>query len=248
MLALNKYFFIPVICLQFFTNNKIEQSTTGTLQITFVNTINGNPLMLDSTYTNPWNEQYSIRKLKYYISNVSVQSDDKNFNEKESYHLIDESNAPSKTFSFDVDEGDYKSISFLTGVDSIKNVSGAQSGALDPLNDMFWTWNSGYIMFKMEGSSPQSTALNNRIEYHIGGFSGENNVVEKVVLTNDKPIEIEKGKTTEIVISAAINKIWQGNYKLKIAETPVCATPGNIAKNIAANYSNMLSIKFIHNN
>ena len=51
--------------------------------------------------------------------------------------------------------GNYNSLSFLLGVDSMHNVSGAQTGALDPANDMFWTWNSGYVMAKMEGASPR---------------------------------------------------------------------------------------------
>jgi hypothetical protein len=34
-------------------------------------------------------------------------------------------------------------IKFLLGVDSLKNVSGIQTGALDPAKGMFWTWNTG---------------------------------------------------------------------------------------------------------
>ena len=51
-------------------------------------------------------------------------------------------------------EGDYTELQFLLGVDSLHNVSGAQTDDLDPAKDMFWTWNSGYVMAKMEGNSP----------------------------------------------------------------------------------------------
>jgi len=45
---------------------------------------------------------------------------------------------------------------------------------------MFWTWNSGYIMAKLEGTSPVSSQPNNKFEYHIGGFREPVNVVSKV--------------------------------------------------------------------
>lgn len=101
-------------------------------------------------------------------------TDKKNIPELNSYHLINEEGTASKSFSFFVMPTQYNSLSFLIGVDSLKNVSGAQTGGLDPLNGMFWTWNTGYIMFKMEGNSPSSSVVNNKIEYHIGGFSGAN--------------------------------------------------------------------------
>ncbi|WP_316930094.1 MbnP family protein, partial [Hymenobacter sp. IS2118] len=40
----------------------------------------------------------------------------------------------------DIPVGDYQSVSFTVGVDSARNVAGAQTGALDPNNGMFWTW------------------------------------------------------------------------------------------------------------
>jgi hypothetical protein len=51
---------------------------------------------------------------------------------------------------------DITGIRFLLGVDSARNVSGIQTGALDPARGMFWTWNSGYVMAKIEGSSPSA--------------------------------------------------------------------------------------------
>ena len=50
-----------------------------------------------------------------------------------------------------------------------------RTGVLDPSGagaDMYWTWNSGYIFFKMEGTSPAATGMGNSFMYHIGGFGG----------------------------------------------------------------------------
>ncbi len=70
---------------------------------------------------------------------------------------------------------------FLLGVDSLHNVSGAQTDALDPAKDMFWTWNTGYVMAKLEGNSPSSALVNNKYEFHVGGFSGKYNVLKKIL-------------------------------------------------------------------
>ena len=66
--------------------------------------------------------------------------------ESESYHLVDQSQPGSLSWSFEAEENPFTTLHFLLGVASARIVSGAQTGALDTLKDMFWTWNSGYIM------------------------------------------------------------------------------------------------------
>lgn len=223
---------------------------TGMLKIRFIHTVNGKPLQLDSiNYTNPFGEKYNVTKFKYYISNIALAFAEGVFTETDSYHLVDDINPASLEFGFMVHANTYHSLLFLLGVDSIKNVSGAQTGPLDPLNDMFWTWNSGYVMAKMEGRSLQSKVVNNRVEYHIGGFSGANNVLKKLKLgfTAGTLLDIRQGKTSEIIIEADLNRWWQQPHDLKIADNPVCTTPGVLAKQFADNYSNMFSIKQVIN-
>lgn len=228
------------------------EETTGTLKITIINSVKGNPVGLGSTvHTNAFGEQYTITKFKYYVSNVGAYfSGMANTAEKESYHLIDESKAASLSFSFAARVNKYSTLQFMLGVDSTRNVSGAQTGALDPLNDMFWTWNSGYIMAKMEGTSPQSTVVNNKIEYHIGGFSGVNNVLKYIPLSmpGGSMIDIRVGKTSEVVIEADFDKWWQVPNDLKIATNAVCHDPGALAKKFADNYSDMFTVKSVTNN
>ena len=55
--------------------------------------------------------------------------------------------------------GDYNQITFTIGVDSLRSTMDVSKrpGVLDPAqghDGMYWTWNSGYIFFKMEGISP----------------------------------------------------------------------------------------------
>ncbi|MFN8250749.1 MAG: MbnP family protein [Ferruginibacter sp.] len=245
------------ICITSITLNAACQKSmspagsTGSLKITFTNVVKGNPVGLGSTmHTNPFGETYTITKLKYYISNIrALFPGMTNAAEKESYHLVDQNNSASLSFSFPLQVNSYNVLEFLLGVDSLRNVSGAQTGALDPLNDMFWTWNSGYIMAKMEAISPQSNQVNNKVEYHIGGFSGANSSLKYITLPMPglSVINIREGKTTEVVIEADIDKWWQQPADIKITDIPVCNTPGALAKKIADNYSDMFTIKSVTN-
>lgn len=136
----------------------------------------------------PWNIGETLRHPKtgdtltftefsFYISNVRLQKADGSYwTEEDSYHLICAKCQDASQFSLkNVPAGDYVGLEFLLGVDSAANVSGAQSGALSPTFGMFWDWNTGYIMLKAEGSSPQSP--DGAFTFHLGGFSGPNSVL-----------------------------------------------------------------------
>lgn len=240
----------PVLSSTGFTKTYFKAEKTGTVKISFVNTVKGKPMGLNTaTYTNPFGEEYTVSRFKYYISNIGIAFVDGMYTEIDSYHLVDEAKPQSLSFSFQVFENTYHSLSFLLGVDSLRNVSGAQTGALDPLNDMFWTWNSGYIMAKMEGNSPQSKVVNRKVEFHIGGFSGANNVLKKLTLNfpAGMTLNIREGKTSEIILEADLDTWWQGPNDLKIAEHAVCTSPGALAKQFADNYSKMFTIKQVIN-
>lgn len=223
-----------------------QHQAKGTVKFVFRNLINGQPVVLyDSTYTNPFGESYQLNKLKYYITNISVSDGQKSPLLKDNYHLINQQIDSSLSFFINIPTGHYESIHFLLGVDSAANESGAQTGALDPLNDMFWTWQSGYVMFKMEGTSSQSKVINNKFEYHLGGYKGINSVLGTVRLP--VPLHVMERKTTTIVINADIDKLWNAITPIKITETSLCNTPGELAKQIAANCRQMFSIAEVIN-
>jgi hypothetical protein len=221
-----------------------KKSETGKVIIIFENTINQQPIALDSvTYTNPFNEKYTITKFKYYISNIYLTKGNKKVLEKNSYHLVDEKDKESKTLSINLPIGYYNKIGFTLGVDSIKNMSGAQTGALDVMNDMFWTWNNGYVMLKMEGNSSASTLVNNKIEYHIGGFKGTNNTIKKFELEIPAfSFFIKKNTNTNFIIHADLNTLWNNKNEIHFAQIPACTLPGDLAKKIADNYQDIFKL------
>lgn len=224
------------------TNNK----PYGTVRIKFIHSANGKNLTLrDSSYTNNNGDSYFITKLKYYIGFISLSE---NLQQLETlpYYLV---NAANEVNEIDIPAkpGSLKSISFLLGVDSIYNCSGAQSGALDPMNDMFWTWNSGYIFFKLEGTSSASAADLNRIEHHIGGYKAGNNAAQKIqlIFPENKPCLINENKVTEILVELNLDQYWNGKEKIIISQLPLCMIPGAEALKIAGNFPGLFSIKSI---
>lgn len=228
---------------------KVDLVSSGMVKITFVNVVKNDPMVLrDVNYQNPFGETFLINKFKYYVSNLSMSSSAGPFSEKDSYHLVDQDDSATLSFSFTVPAATYTSFSFLLGVDSLHNVSGAQTGALDVSNNMFWTWNTGYIMAKMEGKSPASP-FNNTFEFHIGGFAGTNSVLKKVDLQlAPTGLIVSENKTAELVIKCDADTWWQGLHDIKISVNPNVTAPGPLAKNVSDNYSKMFSVLKIINN
>lgn len=206
---------------------------------------NGKKIEFDSSYTNPSGETYTIRKLRYYISNPSFELQ-KGAQKKIESYLID---AFSKD-SFDVkmNSAGLKSLKFLLGVDSLHNCSGAQSGDLDPLNSMFWTWQTGYINFKLEGFSPQAQNEVNKLEYHIGGYKGANKTMRNIELRFTSPIQIANGKRTIVYINVNLDKLWKAKNEFTIKESSIITQPGKKAVMVAENLDDIFqlgSIEFV---
>lgn len=75
----------------------------------------------------------------------------------------------------DVPAGEYAGMELLLGVDSLQNEIGTQTGDLSPVHGMFWDWNTGYLMVKAEGPSPQSPV--GTFAFHLGGYAGPYSVL-----------------------------------------------------------------------
>ncbi len=195
-------------------------------------------LVLSSPVKNILGETITVEKFKYYVSNFSVTDTRGNTVVLPvQYFLVDEANSLSKTIILTVPDISISSIGFLLGVDSTRNVSGVQTGALDPSNGMFWTWNTGYIMAKLEGSSDASASAGHRFTFDIGGFRNGINAARMIHLDTSGT-----GKQEQIHITADLNRWFKGSSEIRIAETPVCHNSGALAMKIADNYSHLFSI------
>ncbi|MGN6494898.1 MAG: MbnP family protein [Agriterribacter sp.] len=249
-LKINKLSYIlklhfSAMAIAYMFNSVAQTKPPGNITLQFHHVAGSRVLELDSTYQNSFGERFTVSKFKYYVSNIEFSDTIHHTNHflKNSYFLINEAKPDSKLILLNVPAGTYQKISFLLGVDSAKNVNGAQTGALDPLNDMFWTWKSGYVMAKLEGRSPASTLQRRMFEYHIGGYSGAHNVLGRVSLVLPHAVEITKGKSSKIQLQADVNKWFDGAHALSITQHSACTSAGMLARQFSENYLRMFTLQ-----
>ena len=228
-------------------NNNVK----APLSIEFDNIAGTANLQLNTgIYSNAAGEQFTVSKLKYYISNISLISTNGEaytVPHDSSYFLIEE--GVKDRVMIQVPEGEYAALRFTLGVDSLRNTMDVsrRAGVLDPAGDaadMYWGWNSGYIFFKLEGNSPASTAAANKFQYHVGGFGGystatTNNLrsftIDLSERGNAKP---RAGRIANIHLMADILKVLNGSTNMSFATVSMIHSPLG-AVPLANNYKQM---------
>lgn len=214
------------------------------IQIHIDHVVNKAPLTLGNAwYTNAAGDTFNITLFKYYLSNFSLISAGHKTSLKTGCYLVSEDSVASKNLTLPAPPaGRYDSISFMIGVDSLLNCSGAQDGALDPVYGMFWTWNSGYIMAKLEGTSPSSYLPEHRLEFHIGGYRAPHQ--SQRVVTLALPLMIGQGPV-DIHLEADAATWFNGPNGISFRQLAGYMAPGAPADRIADNYQHMFSVKAI---
>lgn len=163
------------------------------IQITISPLYGALPISLaDSSFELNDSSALRIDVLKFYISGFRfLKSNTIVLDTPGLYHLVDASRPESLNFDISASQQiDFDRIVFNLGIDSVANVSGAFGGALDPTNGMYWTWQSGYINFKLEGSSRNSPARNNEFEFHLGGYQQPYASLQLVSLPTKSSLQI----------------------------------------------------------
>ena len=161
--------------------------------LTIVPKFNEENLQLNKVYAFE-KDTLIFTNFKFYISNLQYfKNDSLVYTSNKIAHLIDVSVEKSlhinenKIFDFD-------KIKFNIGIDSLTNVSGVFDGDLDPVNGMYWTWQSGYINFKLEGTATHCPSRNNKFYWHIGGY------LEPFYAMREIALDCNSNKPNEIVI------------------------------------------------
>ncbi len=175
----------------------------GTVYFVFENVIDGQPVQPGGlNYTNDAGNVYSVDLLKYYISNLLFLKDNNDVFAAPNYELIDEGQSGPHIFAVTLPQGRYVKLRFFMGVDSLRNVSGAQSGALDPVNGMFWDWNTGYVYFKHEGEFLDSHGDLQPLTYHYGAI--------EALVTKQSDIDLTVGDAPRIIkITFNLNALYR---------------------------------------
>jgi hypothetical protein len=240
-----KHLFISIIALSLLgfssckkddsnNNSDYNPNKKGVLTVEFDNIAGSSDLQLNSgSYTNSSGESFNVTRLKYYVSNFILTRTDGTIYtvpQDSCYFLIDESDEATHEPVLNIPEGEYKTLSFTLGIDSLRSTMDAAelTGVLDPTGpqaDMYWGGNSGFIFLKMEGNASAS-ATGNYI-YHIGGFGGQtsstiNNIKHVTLDLSARGVpQVKQGKETNIHLMVDVLKLFNGNSSFSIADHPV---------------------------
>ena len=248
MKSIFKYLTFIFLLLSFVTTSckKDPEITFGQVNLEFDHVVGSEPLALDpQQYTNANGDQFRITTFRYYISNIVLtRADGTQYKQPESYYLISEDKPASKLISIpNVPAGEYTGVTFTVGVDSTRNVSGAQTGALDPAEGMFWSWNTGYIFMKLEGYSPQSEK--GGLTFHIGGFKAPYNTIRTVSPSlNGKQLFVAAGRSPQVHLKVDVLEMFQTSNPIKFSEL-ISTMDGAGSVTIADNYRDMFRVEYI---
>ncbi len=203
--------------------------------------VRGVPLQLATQpYVSPHGDTFFVDGFRCYISGISFIGN--RTATLTNYHLFDISD--TNTWSFivtNVPPGIYTHISFTIGVDSATNTSGAYPGDLDPTKGMYWAWNSGYIMAKLEGRSGACKTPHHNFEFHIGGYMPPYNTARSVTLKIPEYFQVGRPSLPGISLTADVGTWFAGG--LDLAKTNSIVTPGKEAAAMADNYAKMFFVE-----
>lgn len=228
-----------------------EESETGKVVVALdhywvnVNT----DFSLNIQYVHPGTgDSLTFTTFKYFVSNIKLKKEDGTWwTQPESYYLVnlDETGNPQFVVP-GIPEGNYTEISYIMGVDSTRNVSGAQTGALSTTSGMFWSWNTGYIMVKAEGISPQA-GMGGAFTYHLGGFSGNNNIVTaKTAVFGAESLHVTTSSMSMIHLGIDPSRLFTTTGS--VSTVGMVHMPGQNAVTMATDFYNSgVSFKYIHN-
>ncbi len=227
-------------------NSSANQTGTARLNLEHMWGTGNTGFTLNSQLIHPMNgDTLTFTTLKYYISNIRFRKNDGSWYEQpDSYYLVDLSDESSAQISVSgIPTGTYTEMQYTLGVDSARNVSGAQSGALSVSNDMFWSWNSGYIMIKAEGTSPNSSS--GSFAYHLGGFSGTNSAVATMSADlSATNLIVSAGHTSEVHMLVNTARLM---HTTSVETLNAIHMPGADAKVMADDFHSGFAFDHIHN-
>ena len=230
--------------------DKIEPETpvaaTDVVTLKIEHKWNNLPFALHTDLVNSFTgDSLNFATFKYYVSNIRLKKEDGSWwSQPESYFLLDLNNGTNPAIQLSgVPRGEYTEIEYTLGVDSIRNVSGAQSGALSPSYGMFWSWNSGYIMLKAEGTSPDAS-MGGSFAFHLGGFSGPNSVVTvKSDAFTGNNLSVTGNENCLVQLSAFPETLWQTVGS--VSSNSMIHMPGSGAKTMADDFYGSFGLDFI---
>jgi len=168
------------------------------LTLNFQTKINGNALQLNTEYT-VGGAKIQANFLGYYITDIKLVKTDDTEKPISGIYLV--KGNETLTIEKTADAGGYKAIKFNVGIaDSLTNHGDPSLYNIgEPLAlqspSMHWSWNSGYIFFRLDGlvdtSANNQHGVTESLTFHLGRLSSVRNVTVNenftITGTHDNP-------------------------------------------------------------
>lgn len=192
-----------------------EVNNTGTVEIRFVPTMNGQAFQLNTPFIGPNDKRIQIESFKSYFSQIRLSTNDV-VKGKQDISLLD-FGSNNKSILISTQAGNIDKIEFGIGVNKTLNgtsdpnfnpSSYATTHPLSIYNGMYWTWASGYVFVKIEGridtSASQTQTPLFTCFYHTGL-----DTLYSTKSFNDLNLSVTKGQTTIVEIAVEFNEIFK---------------------------------------
>ena len=190
---------------------KDDEKQSGFVSIYLDHDVAGQALEFDNIkYASKAGHPYSVVRLKYYVSNVTLHNTDGTTFEIKDVHYRDAAETDTRSFSTDnVPSGTYDKISFVYGLDETINVDGGLPNTQTNIN-MEWPipGDQGYHYMKLEGKYDSlGMGVIKNFNLHTGATMGNQNYIEISLPLSSFLVD---GNTWGIYLNMDINE-WLEN-------------------------------------
>lgn len=148
-----------------------EADVPGTLSTEFLLKFKGEPLQLQDEVVGDDGYRLKFETVKFYVSNP--ESHGENLVGEWTPYLVDFEKSEPQVWSIPLMPGTYSGLSFGLGLDATTNSTDPSSVTVDDplssLQNMYWTWASKYIFWKVEGRADTGSGnFDQLFLFHIG--------------------------------------------------------------------------------
>lgn len=195
------------LVVSLFISCKKDEPETGTLKINFL--VEGSSGLAELPFLSEDINGVPMRieLLKVYFAKMALTNASGEAVALSDIELLDYgTNQQSRSFT--VKNGSYSTLDFILGIDPEQNASNPvdfdDNHPLSAAQNMYWTWASKYIFFKIEGRADTTfeNLFNHLFIYHVGMDGLSRNVSLPA-----SSITIEGDKTTEINVVLNLNVV-----------------------------------------
>lgn len=197
-------------------SDNVTSNYSSKAQFKVLAQIGNNKIVWDSLANiNEAGNIYSINKLSFYISDITLKRNDGFVYQSNEIFYIEASDSTKVSFQLaGIPNGVYSEISFFVGVDSARNIDLGLNNSADNIN-MAWptAMGGGYHFLKMEGHYLNTSGTISGYAIHLGRNENLIHIYDSVLMIQQKHLECYD-------IEFDVNEIFANPYQYNLIIDP----------------------------